>query len=58
MDAAKIPGSNCENAGKETCSGAPNHGNVTEAAPLVDAGIMAGCGHWEGDGTDIKFVKD
>lgn len=57
-DRIKVPPSNDARAGVETVSAACNHGNVIDAAPVVDAGHDSGCGHWEGDGRDLKFVKD
>lgn len=43
--------------GCETVDAAPNQGNVTAAQPVVDAGV-SGVGHWQGDGNNIKFVKE
>ena len=41
----------------ETVDSAPQHGEECCAAPTVDAGCESGTGHWEGDGSSIKFVK-
>jgi hypothetical protein len=56
MDDLKIPKSKESSAGCETIDAAPNHGNCIEAAPLVDAGVDSGPGHFEGNGLDLKFV--
>ena len=42
---------------KETVSSTPNCGHVMDAQPVVDAGHDSGVGHWEGNGSDLKFVK-
>ncbi len=58
MDELKIPPSSEEVGEKaESVSSAPNHGNKIDAAPVIDAGIDSGCGHWTGDGYEVKFVK-
>lgn len=42
---------------RETVSATPNDPKDMCAQPVVDGGHDCGVGHWQGDGTDIRFVK-
>jgi hypothetical protein len=56
-DRIKVPPSSDARGTVESVSGAVNHGNVMDAQPVVDSGADCGVGHWEGDCTNVKFVK-
>ena len=48
-----VPKPSEERGDVESVSSFPQHGNVTEAQPTVDAGVDAKPGFWTGDGLKI-----
>ena len=53
-----VPKGSEERHGLETVSSPPNHQNVIEAQPTIDAGIDSGVGSWSGDAPfKIRFEK-
>jgi hypothetical protein len=51
-----VPKGSEERGDIESVSSFPQHGNVTEAAPTVDAGLCEP-GFWIGDGLNVKHVE-
>jgi hypothetical protein len=52
-----VPKPSEERGAVESVSSFPQHGNVIEAQPTVDAGTDSGVGSWQGNAEKITFEK-